>query len=374
MKLFRTTALTALGAAGLLALTACAGGAAPAGDGDKAPAGDGDAAGTRACVILPDAASSPRWENFDRKYLQEGLEAAGFEADIQNAQGDVNKYATIADQQLTQGCGVMILVEFQGAAETVAGKAADEGIPVIAYDRSVPGSQYYVSFDNVEVGRMQGQTVLDGLEAKGVDPAAATVVYIGGDPTDTNAAMFKEGAVEVMEGAGITAAAEPPGAWDGAKSQTNFEQALTSLGGKVDGVWAANDTNAAGVIKVLQDNNLGGVAVSGQDADVTGLQNILAGWQTATVYKPVKLEADAAVEVAVAILKGEKYEAQAKLDDGTPYVQVKPLLVGPDEVKDVVAAGDASYDDVCQGTIPDVADASKQVELATLCEAHGVTK
>ena len=164
-----------------------------------------------------------------------------------------------------------------------------------------------------------------------------------------------------MEAAGITPAAEPPGIWDQAKSQTNFEQALTSLGGKVDGVWAANDTNAAGVIKVLQDNNLTGVAVSGQDANVAGLQNILLGWQTATVYKPVKDEATAAVDTAVALLKGETPEADTELEDGTPYIQVTPLLVGPDQVKDVIAAGDAEYDDVCT---PDVMAA---------CEQYGVT-
>jgi len=346
----------ALAGAAVVLLAGCSGG----GGGTPSESGGGDAGAGRACVILPDAASSPRWENFDRKYLQEGLEAAGFEADIQNAQGDVNKYSTIADQQLTQGCGVMLLVDYQGAAEAVATKAKAEGIPVIAYDRPFTGADYYVSFDNVEVGRMQGQTVLDGLETKGVDPAAAKVVYIGGDPTDGNAAMFHDGAVEVMEAAGIVPAAEPPGAWDQAKSQTNFEQALTSLGGQVDGVWAANDTNAAGVIKVLQDNNLKGVAVSGQDANVAGLQNILLGWQTATVYKPVKDEATAAVETAVALLKGEKPTAGAELEDGTPYIQVTPVLVGPNEVNDVVAAGDAAYDDVCT---PDVMAA---------CEEFGV--
>ncbi len=182
----------------------------------------------------------------------------------------------------------MLLVDYQGAAEAVATKAKAEGIPVIAYDRPFSGADYYVSFDNVEVGRLEGQTVLDGLAAAGKDPATAVVVYMGGDPTDGNAAMFHDGAVEVMEAAGIVPAAEPPGVWDQAKSQTNFEQALTSLGGKVDGVWVANDTNAAGVIKVLQDNNLTGVAVSGQDANVAGLQNILLGWQTATVWKPVE--------------------------------------------------------------------------------------
>ena len=358
MKKSSLLAVAALSGAAAVVLAGCAGNA---GGGTPSEGGGGEAEAGRACVILPDAASSPRWENFDRKYLQEGLEGAGFEVDIQNAQGDVNEYSTIADQQLTQGCGVMLLVDYQGAAETVAAKAKAEGIPVIAYDRPFSGADYYVSFDNVEVGRLQGQTVLNGLEAAGVDPAEATVVYIGGDPTDGNAAMFHDGAVEVMEGAGITPAAEPPGAWDQAKSQTNFEQALTSLSGQVDGVWAANDTNAAGVIKVLQDNNLQGVAVSGQDANVAGLQNILLGWQTATVYKPVADEATAAVETAIALLSGETPEADSELEDGTPYIQVTPVLVGPEEVKDVIAAGDASYDDVCT---PDVMAA---------CEEFGVT-
>jgi D-xylose transport system substrate-binding protein len=359
MKKSAYLSAVALAGATAVLLAGCAGGG---GETPSEDGGGGDAEAGRACVILPDAASSPRWENFDRKYLQEGLEAAGFEVDIQNAQADVAKYQTIADQQLTQGCGVMLLVEYQGAGEAVAAKAKAEGIPVIAYDRPLKGADYYVSFDNVEVGRLEGQTVLDGLEAAGKDPASAVVVYMGGDPTDGNAGMFKEGAVEVMEAAGITPAAEPPGIWDQAKSQTNFEQALTGLGGQVDGVWAANDTNAAGVIKVLQDNNLTGVAVSGQDANVAGLQNILLGWQTATVYKPVKDEADAAVETAVALLNGETPEADAELEDGTPYIQVTPQLVGPNEVKDVIAAGDAAYDDVCT---PDV---------MAKCEEFGVTE
>jgi len=357
MKKSSLLAVAALTGVAAMALAGCS---SSSNDGGSTDAGS-DSAG-RACVILPDAASSPRWENFDKKYLQEGLEAAGFDADIQNAQGDVNKYSTIADQQLTKGCGVMLLVDYQGAAEAVAKKAKDEGIPVIAYDRPFTGADYYVSFDNVKVGELEGQTVLDGLKTAGKDPATAVVVYMGGDPTDGNAAMFHDGAVKVMEAAGIKPAAEPTGVWDQAKSQTNFEQALTSLGGKVDGVWVANDTNAAGVIKVLQDNNLTGVAVSGQDANVAGLQNILLGWQTATVYKPVKDEATAAVDTAVSLLKGDKPSASAKLDDGTPYIQVTPILVGPDKVKDVVAAGDADYDDVCT---PDVMAA---------CEQYGVTK
>src|SRR5690606_5357204 len=157
--------------------------------------------------------------------------------------------------------------------------------------------------------------------------------------------------------------AEPTGVWDGAKSQTNFEQALTANDGKVDGVWAANDTNADGVIKVLQDKSITGVAVSGQDANLEGLRNILTGWQTATVYKPVKIEAEAAVEVAIALLSGETPSADQELEDGTPYIAVTPQLVGPNEVKDVVAAGDASADEVCAGEIDGVSLADKCAEF-----------
>ena len=330
------------------------------GGGNGGGDGGSDAEATRACVILPDASSSPRWENNDRPYLQDGLEAAGYEVDIQNAQGDTNKYATIADQQLTKGCGVMLLVDYNGAGGAVAEKAKAEGIPVIAYDRPIAGADYYVSFDNVEVGRLEGQSVLDGLEAAGKDPASAVVVYMGGDPSDGNAKMFHDGAAEVMEAAGITPAAEPPGIWDGDKSATNFEQALTSLGGKVDAVWAANDTNAAGVITILDKNGLT-VPVSGQDASVAGLQNVLLGKQTATVYKPIKLEADAAIDLAGKLLEGETPEADQELEDGTPYIAVTPILVGPEEVVTVVDAGDADATELCAG------------EVAAACEKYGVS-
>ncbi|SEJ10348.1 monosaccharide ABC transporter substrate-binding protein, CUT2 family [Demequina mangrovi] len=308
------------------------------------------AEGGRACIILPDAASSPRWENGDRPALDEAITAAGFEADIQNAQGDTAKYSTIADQMLTQGCGVMILVDYNGAAVTITENAQAQGIPVIAYDRPIAGADYYVSFDNFQVGELEGQSVVDGLEANGVDPAEAVVVYIGGDPADGNAAMFHDGAVSVMEAAGIEPAAEPAGKWDGEYSATQFEQALTDLGGKVDAVWAANDTNAAGVITVLDKNGLT-VPVSGQDASVAGLQNVLLGKQAATVYKPYQLEAATAAELAVALLGGEAPEAPTSLDDGTPFFAETPILVGPEDVQQVIDDGNASYDEICTGDV-----------------------
>jgi D-xylose transport system substrate-binding protein len=319
---------------------------------------NGDAEAARACVILPDAASSPRWENGDRPALQKAFEDAGFEADIQNAQGDTARYGTIADQQLSQGCGVMLLVDHNGAAIAVTEKAQAQGIPVIAYDRPIDGADYYVSFDNVRVGELQGQAVVEGLEANGVDPAEAVVVYIGGDPADGNAAMFAEGAKSVMEAAGISAAAEPPGAWDGDISATNFEQALTSLGGEVDAVWAANDTNAAGVITILDKNGLT-VPVSGQDASVAGLQNVLLRKQWATVYKPFQVEAEAASELAIALLKGETPETDREVN-GVPFIATEPILVGPENVQIVIDDGNATAEEICTG------------EVAAACEEYGI--
>lgn len=335
MKKSLLISAVAVAALSALALTGCSGSATTS---------------KRACVILPDTQSSPRYESSDRPALEEGLKAAGFEADVQNAQGDTAKYATIADQQLSKGCGVMILDDLQGAAVAVAEKAKKAGIPSIAYDRPFKGADYYVSFDNEGVGGLEGQSIVDGLKAAGKDAATASVVYVGGDPADGNAKMFYDGAVAVLSKAGIKPAAETPGTWDGAKAGTAFEQAYTKLGGKVDAVWVANDTNAAAVIAIL-DKNGKTVPVSGQDASVAGLQNVLLGKQTATVYKPAKVEAGAAVEVAVALLKGEKPNANKTLADGTPFIAVTPILVGPEKVIDVVTAGDATAKDLCTAAV-----------------------
>ncbi|MEY4078469.1 MAG: hypothetical protein RIS80_238 [Actinomycetota bacterium] len=317
------------------------------------------AGASRACIILPDADSGTRWEPGDRPALEAALTDAGFEADIQNAQSDTSKYATIGDQMLTKGCGVMILVDYQGAGAAVAAKAKEQGIPVIAYDRPIDGADYYVSFDNTRVGEMQGQTILDGLAAAGIDPTKASVVFSSGDPADGNAKMFYDGAVSVLTAAGVVPAFEMAGTWDGPTAGTAFEQAYTKLNGKVDAVLAPNDNNAANIIAIL-DKNGKTVPISGQDASVAGLQNVLLGKQTATVYKPFKIEAAAASELAIQLLKGETPTVDKTLDDGTPFVALDPVLVGADNVKDVVAAGDAKAEDICTAAVADA------------CAAHGV--
>ncbi len=309
-----------------------------------------EAASKRACIILPDADSGTRWEPGDRPALKKALTAAGFTADIQNAQSDTSKYATIADQQLTAGCGVMILVDYQGAGAAVATKAKAQGIPVIAYDRPISGANYYVSFDNTKVGAMEGQTVLNGLKAAGKNPKTAKIVYGSGDPADGNAKMFLDGALAVLKKAGAKSAFTMAGTWDGPTAGTEFEQAFTKLKGKVDAVLAPNDNNAANIIAILDKNHMK-VPVSGQDASVAGLQNVLLGKQTATVYKPFKVEAAAASKLAISLLKGQKVTVSKKLADGTPFVALTPILVGPKEVKTVVAAGDAKASDICVAAV-----------------------
>ena len=356
----KRAALAAVLAAGL-AVTTLAGcnrdTAAPAGE--ASGGASGAAAGKRACIILPDAASSSRWENGDRPQLEKAFKAQGVETDIQNAQNDTSKYATIAQQQLTKGCAIMLLVDLNKAGVQVAQKAKAQGVPVIAYDRPIKGADYYISFDNFHVGELEGQMIVDGLKAENKDPATAKVTYVGGDPTDGNAKQFHDGADKVMSAAGIKPAFSTPGSWLPDKVQTYFEQAYTAQKGDIDAVWVANDFNAASVISVL-DKNGKKVPVSGQDASPPGLQNILLGKQVATVYKPFQLEAQASVDLAMKLLNGEKPPAPTTAADGTPFIPQTPVVVDAKNMKVVFDDGNAKISDVCT---KEVADACKKAGL-----------
>ena len=294
-----------------------------------------------------------------RKYLLLAALTAGFAATPALANGSAPGGFYVGAEGGYQG----LHVKSADGTVTAKGDAAVYGVDA-GYDLSLGSA--FVGVEG-ELSTSSGSTkfpnsasaAYDGLKANGVDPAAAVVVYIGGDPTDGNAKMFHDGAVSVMEAAGIKPAAEPAGVWDGEKSAANFEQALTSLDGHVDGVWAANDTNAAGVITILQKNGLAGkVPVSGQDASVAGLQNVLLGYQTGTVYKPYQLEAQAASDLAIALLNGETPTVDKKLDDGTPFVAVTPIDVRADGVQQVFDGGGASYDEVCTGDVKAACDAA----------------
>ncbi len=326
----RSFGVAAVTAAAALLLAACSSGSSDTAATDSAAAASG-----LACVILPDSASSPRWENGDRPALKEALEADGFTTDIQNAEGDTAKMLTIGDAMLASGCNVMIITDYQGAGAQVAAKSKAQGVPTIAYDRPIEGVDYYVSFDNVTVGTLQGEGIIKCLGDAGKDPKTAELIFLDGDPTDGNAAMFAEGYDTALKAAGVEVdkaklgAKRPDGSWDGAKAGTNFEQALTANGGKVDAVVSANDTNAAAAIAILDKNKLT-VPVSGQDASKEGMNNVLSGKQCMTVFKDYLVEASTAAELAIAILKGEKPATNKQLADGTPFQAATPQALYAD--------------------------------------------
>ncbi len=349
----RITGMAVLAAAGALAVAGCgssndnnSGSASNSGGGNKSAS----AKPKTVCAIMPDADSSSRWVHNDQPTLTKQFTDAGFKIKIQNAENDTSKYATIAQQELTGGCNLMVLTDLNGAGIQVTQQAHNQGIPVIAYDRPIKGSDYYVSFDNERVGQLEGQMIVDGLKAAGKDPKTAKVVYSGGDPTDGNAAQFYKGANDVMTAAGIKPAFKTPGTWDQQKAQTYFEQAYTALKGNVDAVWAANDTNAGSAITVL-DKNGKKVPVSGQDATPPGLQNVLLGKQYGTVYKPYQLEAAATVKLGKQLLAGQKPEISKKAPDGTPFIAETPKVVTKDNMEQVFTDGNAKASDVCTGNV-----------------------
>jgi D-xylose transport system substrate-binding protein len=350
-------------AAGLgLALTLAACGqnaAAPSsggGGGSAAPSG-----GAKVGVILPETASSARWEGFDKPLLTQAMQAAGLSPDVQNAQGDVQKFSTLADGMIAEGVKVLVIASIDSpSGAAVAAKAKAQGIPVIDYDRLNLGgtSDYYVSFDNVKVGALQGQGMADALKGK----QGAQVIEIEGAPTDNNATLFHQGQETVLKplydsGALKLAGSQPVPNWDNQQGGVIFEQLLTKNGGKVDGVVAANDGLAGAIITVLQKNGLNGkVPVTGQDATADGLQAILRGDQYMTVYKPIKQEADAAAKLAADLAKGDTASADAlatgSVQDTKGNRTVKSVLLTPqsitkDTVKTVISDGQVKASEVC---------------------------
>ncbi|KAB8192209.1 substrate-binding domain-containing protein [Nonomuraea phyllanthi] len=353
--------LTATAAALALGLTACGGesGQTSASTSSSASASEAAKAG-KVGVILPDSKSSARWETADRKYLEEAFKAAGVAYDIQNAQNDKTAFQTIADQMVTNGATVLMIVNLDsGSGKAVIDKAKSQGVPVIDYDRLTlgGGAAYYVSFDNTKVGTLQGEGLSKCLTDKKADKPI--VAYLNGSPTDNNATLFKQGYDGVLKpkfdsGEYVKGPDQDVPEWDNTQAGTIFEQMLTQEP-KIAGVLAANDGLGNAAITVLKKNNLNGkVPVTGQDATVQGLQNILAGDQCMTVYKAVKKEADAAAKLAVALAKGEKPAASGSVKDpesgqDVPAELMEPQAIYFDNVKDVVADGYVTKEELCTG-------------------------
>ncbi|GAA0528067.1 sugar ABC transporter substrate-binding protein [Saccharopolyspora thermophila] len=359
----RTPAALLAVALGLgLLLVACGNNALP----QPGPQADPTAAGApRVGVILPETATSARWAHFDQPMLRSALQRRGLAPIIQNAQGDAQKFAQIADSMLSQRVEVLIIAAPSGdVGATVEQQAARLGVPVIDYDRlSLGGSaDYYVSFDHEQVGALQARALAAALRGR----PGAQVIEIGGSLTDYNAALVHRGQTRTLgphyaAGDLRLVSSRFVDGWDNQVAGQIFEQLLTANGGRVDGVLAANDGLAAAVITVLQKYGLAGaVPVTGQDSTVDGLRAILQGHQSSTVFKPIQQEADTAAELAAALVRGDTAAADAlatqRVADPVSGRLVRSVLLAPqlitrDNIKSVLGPGHVRAEEICGGAL-----------------------
>ncbi len=308
-------------------------------------------------VILPDTKSSVRWESADRPALEKAFQSAGVEYDIQNAGGDKGQMQTIADQMITSGVTVLAIVNLDNeSGAAIERKAAQQGVKTIDYDRLTLGgaADFYVSYDNVKVGELQGQGLADCLGS-----GQKNIVFLDGSPTDSNATSFAQGAHSVLDKISdytqVAEQAVPD--WDPVQAGTIFEQIFTEQGGAVDGVLAANDNLGQAAIAILSKNGLT-IPVTGQDATVQGLQNILDGTQCMTVFKSATKEAAALSELAIALAKGETPTASGSVKDETggrdvPAVLLDPESITKDNVKSAVDGGAVTAAELCTAAYAD---------------------
>ncbi|HET8559326.1 MAG TPA: substrate-binding domain-containing protein [Marmoricola sp.] len=263
-------------------------------------------------VILPDTTTSARYTEFDAPYLKEAFAKAGVPSDkviIQNAQGSDSTQLTDAQSDITNGAAVLIVDPLDsGVGAQIEKYAAQHGATAIDYDRLTLGGDrdYYVSFNNVEVGKKIGEGMLSCIQQWGVKNP--NMIVMRGDPTDNNATLFAQGYMSVLNPkfkSGWTLAAQPAGTWDPPTATTEFQQAFTAHKG-VNSVLVPNDENAAPIINYLKTLNVkpNTFPVTGQDATLVGLQNILSGYQCGTAYKPIYLEAQAAAALAIYLNAG----------------------------------------------------------------------
>jgi D-xylose transport system substrate-binding protein len=373
----------------LMALVALLGALAliAAGCGGDDDDGGGEAATTAAeegggegsiWVLLPDSATSPRWETDDRRFFEQAFDEAGVEYNIVNAEGDAATQQSQAEQAIAAGAKVILLVSNDtGSGGAIIDTAKDADVQVVEYDRFNTGSSggaAYVSFDNVAVGATMAEVLEPAIDA--LNKPKPRVVMLNGGEEDNNSFLFRDGyaaTVEERVDAGdweLVADQHVPG-WDNQQAQTIMEQILTDAGNKVDAVFAANDGLANSAINAMEAAGVGKVPVSGQDATEAGIQNILLGKQTMTVYKPIEAEAAVAAAVALALRNGEDISgvtsdfefkliginsADGKPSDSStgegivPYFALTPVAVTVDNIADtVIKDGFRKIEEICVG-------------------------
>ena len=299
-----------------------------------------------------------RWKR-DEAAMKAAIEKAGGKYLSADAQGSNEKQVSDIENLITRGAKVLIVLAWDADAVVPAVRAAKaEGIQVIAYDRLIQDKDvFYLTFDNVEVGRMQAQGVLK-------KKPAGNYVFIKGSPTDPNADLLHKGQMEVLDAAIKSGKIKNVGeqyteGWAPEVAQRNMEQILTKNNNKVDAVVASNDGTAGGVVAALRAQNLVGIPVSGQDGDIAALNRVALGEQTVSVFKDARKLGESAGTLAVALAKGKKPKDIAGAvtwAEGTKKIPMtsmflKPVPVTSDNLDYVISGGWATKAQVCKGVV-----------------------
>jgi D-xylose transport system substrate-binding protein len=355
----------ALAAAALLsvgALAAC-GDDDDGGGGGGAGGGGGERSGTIA-LLLPESKTA-RYESQDRPLFERKIDelCPSCERIYSNAGQDAARQQTQAEAAITNGADVLVLDPVDGkAAAAIVTRAKQSDIGVVAYDRPIENADvdFFISFDNRRVGRLQAQSLVEKLKQDG---ASGEIVMINGDPADPNAGEFKAGAHSVLDESDFRIAKEyDTPTWSPDKAQTEMEQAIAAVGkdGFV-GVYAANDGTAGGAIAAMRAAGIdpGSRPTTGQDAELAGIQRILAGQQYMTVYKAYKPEAEQAAQLALGLLEGKTDSelVNQQIDNGmkeVPSVILDPIAVTKENIADtVVKDGLWSVEQICTRAFAD---------------------
>ncbi len=307
-------------------------------------------------VILPDTVTSARYTEFDAPYLTQALGLAGLSSSqfsVQNAQGSDATELSDAQTAITKGASVLIMDPLDsGVGAQIESYAKAHGVAVIDYDRLTLGGSRsdYVSFNNVEVGKLIGDGFTACVSAWHV--AKPNVLVMKGDPTDNNATLFAQGYNGVLAphfaDKSYTLVGTPAGTWTPSVAVSEFQQQFTAHK-NINSVLTPNDANAAPIIHYLQTTlhvKAQTFPVTGQDASTIGLQNVLAGYQCGTVYKPIYLEAQAAVALTMFLRAGQTPPStlvngstnDSKTSTAVPSVLLTPKWVTTDNMNSTVIA------------------------------------
>ena len=321
-------------------------------------------------VILPDSLAANRWENADRPAFVAAFNRAGVPYDVEDANGDVDTFQSIAEQMLSRGAKVLILAGIDSTStRLVEEKAKKLGVPTIDYERlTVKGTaSYYVAFDKVAIGRSIGQGIKSCLNR--ARKKTARIVYLNGAPGDASALLYKQGYDSILQPRIKSKAytlvddtAVP--SWDSVSAGIIFEQQLSKSGGDLDAVVAANDSFGLAVVAVLKKSKLNGkICVSGQDATVDGLRAVLADDLAITVYKSSKTQANAAASLATSLLLGKPVTTATRKTNNesinVPSVLVAPVGITKEKIQIVISEGFQKRADICRG-------------IESLCKKHRI--